>query len=67
MTTTAKVDNKLRVRIPWAKAGDLVTVQSLPDGSWSVSPVKEPTQIKEAFPPGSLLKYITPEYNQEQE
>jgi hypothetical protein len=41
MTTTAKVDNRLRVRIPDAKPGQVVTVQSSGEG-WTLSLVKEP-------------------------
>ncbi len=62
----ATVDERKRVRIPDAKPGQVVSVEPGPDGgSWTLI-VIEP-KPKERFPKGSLLKYITPEYNKEQE
>ena len=63
MTTTAKVDDRRRIRIPDAKPGQLVSVQSTEDG-WKVTPIK--LEADEAFPRGSLLKYLTPAYKKEQ-
>ena len=64
MTRIVTVDDKRRVRIADAEPGQRVQVQSSAEG-WKVSPVKPPEET-EAFPRGSLLKYITAEYNREQ-
>lgn len=65
MTTTAKVDDKQRVRIPNARPGQLVTIQTRDDETWTLTLIKEPA--KERFPKGSLLKYMTAERDKEQE
>jgi hypothetical protein len=62
MTTTATVDDRKRVRIPDAEPGQTVTILTSADG-WTISKVKpqEAQEIRDPFPPGSLLKYFTKE------
>lgn len=62
--TIATVDEKKRVRIPDAKPGQQLSVQPQADGSWTLTPVLPAEKLK--FPPGSLLKYLTPERDKEQ-
>lgn len=57
------VDDEGRIRIPGALPGQVLSVEPTPIGGWELVPVK--AQRKDPFPPGSLLKYITPEYNRE--
>ncbi len=67
--TTAKVDDKQRIRLPthvvdglhW-KPGQVLAVQDNGDGSVTLCPVKPDT--KEPFPRGSLLK-AADEWNRE--
>ncbi len=57
--TTVTVDDRRRVRIPDAKPGQVFSLENGSDGSVTLTPVK--ADRKEAFPPGSLPKYFTPE------
>jgi hypothetical protein len=61
---TLTVDAKLRVRIPDAKPGQVFAYENRGDGSFTLTEVK--VTRKERFPPGSLLKYFTPEKNAEE-
>lgn len=62
---TLKADNRQRVRLPDTKPGQVYVYESNPDGSITLVPVIE-VQRKERFPPGSLLKYFTPEKDAEE-
>lgn len=53
----ATIDDRKRVRIPDAKPGQVVSVESNPDGSWTLIPLK--AEAKQRFPKGSLVKYFT--------
>jgi hypothetical protein len=61
---TLTVDSQKRVRINDAKPGQVFAREDNPDGSITLVPVK--AERKEAFPRGSLLKYLTPERDKEQ-
>lgn len=62
--TTVKCDNKGRVRMPSGKPGDVYAWEKDGDGSFRFIPVK--AEAQEPFPPGSLLKYFTPERDKEE-
>ena len=53
-----------RVRTPDAKPKQVFAYESDSDGTVTLTPVE--AQRKERFPRGSLLKYMTPERDQEQ-
>ena len=63
--TVVTVDDKKRIRLPDAKPGQRVAVRPNADGGWTLLPVK-PAKYKPKFPPGSLLKYMTPERDKEE-
>ena len=60
---TLKADNKRRVAIPHIKPGQVFAFEDNGDGSYTLIKVK--AERKEAFPPGSLVKYITKERDDE--
>lgn len=62
--TTLTVDDYKRVRIPDAKPRQKFAYTREGDGTVILVPVK--VERKELFPPGSLLKYFTPEKNKEE-
>ena len=62
---TLTVDDSKRIRIPTAKPRQVFALTENADGSVLLVPVKAAQH--EEFPPGSLVKYITPEWNAEQE
>jgi hypothetical protein len=62
---TLTVDGSKRVRIPTAKPRQVFAFTENADGSVLLVPVKAAQH--EEFPPGSLMKYLTPEWNGEQE
>ena len=62
--TTVTVDDRKRVRIPDAKPGQVFSLESDSEGTVVLTPVK--AERKEAFPRGSLLKYLTPERDKKQ-
>jgi len=61
---TVTADAHKRVRIPDAKPKQVFAYESDSDGTVTLTPVE--AQRKERFPRGSLLKYMTPERDQEQ-
>jgi hypothetical protein len=61
---TLKVDARKRVRLPDAHPKQVFAYQKNGDGSMTLRPLKEDTT--EAFPKGSLLKYITKSRDKEQ-
>ena len=61
--TTVVADDKKRVRIPSAKPGQVFALDTASDGALTLTPIK--TEHKEAFPPGSLKKYVTAENDRE--
>jgi hypothetical protein len=61
---TLKADSKQRIRLPAFKPGQVFAYSSNVDGSVTLIPVK--AEKKEAFPRGSLRKYLTPERDKEQ-
>ena len=63
--TTATVDDRKRVRLPDAKPGQVLTIEPGPNGGWFLAPVVK-AETADPFPRGSLLKYVTSEYNREQ-
>ena len=60
---TLKVDGQKRIRLPDAKPKQVFAHENHGDGSFTLTLVK--AEAKEAFPRGSLLKYITPARNKE--
>jgi hypothetical protein len=61
---TLVVDDYKRIRIPDVKPRQVFSYEPAADGSIRLVPVKE--VLEEAFPPGSLLKELTPEHDAEQ-
>ena len=61
---TLRADKYKRVRIPDAKPQQVFTYANNGDGSFTLTLVK--AERKQAFPRGSLLKYLTPERDKEQ-
>ncbi len=59
---TFKVDGQKRIRLPDLKPGQIFAYENA-NGTVTLRPVK--VDEREAFPRGSLLKYITPEWNKE--
>ena len=59
---TLTVDAHKRIRIPEAKPRQVFAYESNGKGSFTLTVVRA-TEKKQAFPRGSLLKYITPAYN----
>ena len=62
--TTVTVDDRRRVRLPDAKPGQVFSIESRSDGAVTLTPIK--AERNEGFPPGSLLKYFTPEKDEEE-
>ena len=60
---TLKTDQRRRIQLPDAKPGQVFAYENHGDGSITLTAVK--VERKEAFPRGSLLKYITPERESE--
>ena len=58
---TLKVDAYQRVRLPHVKPLQVLAYEQDAGGTITLKPVK--TETSEAFPRGSLLKFITPEWN----
>ena len=61
---TLTADKYKRLRIPDAKPQQVFAYANNGDGSFTLTVVK--AERKEAFPRGSLLKYLTPERDKEQ-
>ncbi len=61
---TLTADKYKRLRIPDAKPQQVFAYSNNGDGSFTLTVVK--AERKEAFPRGSLLKYLTPERDKEQ-
>jgi len=61
---TLKVDAHKRVRIRDLKPGQILSYTNNGDQSFTLTLVK--AEAKPKFPPGSLLKYFTPEKNKEE-
>jgi hypothetical protein len=62
---TLTADDHKRIRIPDAKPRQVYAYSADSDGTVTLKPIK--AQAKEMFPPGSLLKYMTPERDKENE
>lgn len=60
---TLTVDDQKRVRIPDAKPRQVFAYENHGDGTIILTPVK--AAAEEPFPPGSLKKYVTSEWNKE--
>lgn len=63
MKTLTVADHK-RVRIPDARPRQVFAYENSADGTITLIPVK--VERQERFPRGSLLKYLTPERDEEQ-
>jgi len=61
---TLTVDDHKRIRIPDAKPRSVYAYTNHGDGTLTLTLVT--AEPKEAFPPGSLLRYLTPERDEEQ-
>ena len=61
---TLMADKYKRVRIPDAKPQQVFAYANNGDGSITLTVIE--AERKEAFPRGSLLKYLTPERDKEQ-
>jgi hypothetical protein len=61
---TVTVDDSKRVRLPDARPRQVFAYTNHGDGSTTLTPVK--ARRKDAFPRGSLVKYLTPERDAEQ-
>jgi len=61
---TLIVDDKKRIRLPDAKPKQVFSYANNGDGSITLTAVTE--DRAEPFPPGSLLKYFTPEKDAEE-
>ncbi len=61
---TPKVDAHKRTRIADLEPGQVLSYTNNGDDTVTLTLVK--AEAKVAFPPGSLLKYFTPEKNQEE-
>jgi hypothetical protein len=61
---TLKADPKKRIRIPDIKPGQVLAYENEGNGRFTLTVVK--AEVKEPFPKGSLLKYLTPERDKEQ-
>ena len=61
---TLTADDQKRVQIPDAKPQQVFTYEANADGSILLTPVHN--DQAERFPRGSVLKYLTPERDQEQ-
>ena len=59
---TLKVDSKRRIRLPEAKPNEVYKYQDDGKGCFTLTLI----QTEEAFPPGSLTKYITKARDKEQ-
>jgi hypothetical protein len=60
---TVTADERKRVRLPDAKPKQVFAYEPQADGTIRLVPVK--VEVKEAFPPGSLKKYVTAKRNKE--
>ena len=60
---TLTVDDQKRIRIPDAKPRQVFAYENSGDGRLTLTLVK--AEAQEPFPPGSLKKYVTPEFNEE--
>lgn len=60
---TLTVDAHKRIRIPDAKPRQVFAYENAGDGRLILTEVK--AEAAEPFPPGSLLKYVTPERDAE--
>jgi hypothetical protein len=60
---TVTVDANKRVRIADARPREVYSLQNNGDGTFVLTRVV--AEPKPAFPPGSLLKYLTPERDEE--
>ena len=56
---TLMVDDQSRIRLPDARPRQVFAYEPEADGSIRLLPVK--AAVNEAFPPGSLLRWLTPE------
>ena len=61
---TLTVDDQKRIQIPDAKPRQVFSYVNNGDGTLTLAPVK--AKASEPFPRGSLLKYFTPEKDQEE-
>ena len=62
---TLTVDAHKRIRIPDARPRQVFAYENHGNGTLTLTEVK--AHVQEPFPPGSLAKYITPEFNRELE
>lgn len=61
---TVKADSRRRVQIPGIKPGQIFAFEDQGNGVRVLTDVKK--DVKEPFPPGSLLKYFTAEKDAEE-
>jgi len=61
---TLTVDSSKRIRIPDAKPKQVFAYENHGNGTITLTQVK--AELKQRFPRGSLLKYLTPERDREQ-
>jgi len=61
---TLKLDAQKRIRLPDFKPGQVFAYSNHGNGTVTLTAVK--ADVQEPFPPGSLLKYFTPEKNREE-
>jgi len=61
---TLTVDDQKRIRIPDAKPRQVFAYANNGNGTITLTEVR--AEAKERFPPGSLLKYLTPERDKEE-
>ena len=61
---TLTVDDKKRIRLPDAKPGQVFVYGRAENGLIQLLPIKR--EVEEAFPPGSLVKYLIAERDAEQ-
>jgi hypothetical protein len=61
---TLKVDRSKRVRLPGALPGQVFEYSRNGDNGFTLTLIRR--EVKEKFPPGSLLKYFTAERNKEE-
>src|SRR2546427_11140308 len=60
---TLTVDDQRRIRLPDVKPKQIFAYENYGDGTIILTEIK--AQASEAFLPGSLKKYVTPERNEE--
>jgi hypothetical protein len=61
---TLKVDAHKRIRISDLQPGQVLSYTNNGDDTFTLTLLK--ADAKQAFPPGSLLKYFTPQKNKEE-